>query len=545
MRWSQGGGPAPPPLGIDAQTSLGELMPFLQDVLNCNHLFERRPWAEDLKDWDLAIRADAVAHHQSLSSQDLSRLSADEMVEYLEKCYANSVYGSNIHFGLGSLGLGSAFGTPLNDFLGHVFHWTGGQSAAEPGRVTARLALDCLAGSSSPSVIATNAEAIAASRAIIASARATQTLMQAGSTDDAAAADAIQKLEADADVAQPFLAFKALVGYRLTDSHTGIATAPYLLETPSTFLRLLRACIKHVQACDRDCVPASTSPVKHVSDAAIQRVRAEIPGQHLQFFDQLLQEARSCYKLRDERVNYGDAWANGITRRAMIECGKRGGLSDPVAAVEATHQQLKELIGGAPSTETVAALTALREQRHSSNIHFLPPRLEGPPQEPHPPAGTAAFDAVHSWLPPDAAETLQRMHRLNDVRGHLEAFVGTNHPGTTLLQGVGISGRVYEGVALVGVIGVDLNVSSFAPGVILVTQATSSSFNLVCPSLGGLVCDGGSLLSHPAITAREHGLPTVVAAGGCCSCINTGDTLRIDPDNNTVEILSRAASAKM
>ena len=229
----------------------------------------------------------------------------------------------------------------------------------------------------------------------------------------------------------------------------------------------------------------------------------------------------------------------------MIECGRRGGLSDPVSAVEATHEQLKELIAGSPSAETVSAITALREQRHSSNIHFLPPRLEGPPMDPDPPADTAAYDAVLSWLPQDAAEILQRMHRLNDVRGHLEAYVGTNHPGTTLLQGVGISGSVYEGVAVVGVIGVDLNVSSLAPGVILVTQATSSSFNLVCPSLGGLVCDGGSLLSHPASTAREHGLPTVVAAGGCCSCINTGDTLRIDPDNDTVEILARASSAKM
>ena len=305
MQWSRSGDPAPPPLGITVETNLEELMPFLQDILDGNHLFERRPWAEDLRDWDLAIRADAVAHHQALSSQDLSKLSADEMVIYLEKCYANSVYGSNIHFGLGSLGLGSAFGTPLNDFLGHVFHWTGGKSAAEPGRVSARLALDCLAGYSAPTVIATNAEAIALSRAIIASSSATDTLMRAGSTDDVAAAHAIEELEVDADLSQTFSPFKALVGFRLTDSHTGIATAPYLLETPATFLRLLRSCIQHVQACDSAGVPATTSPVKHVSDAAEQRVRAEISGTHVQFFDLLLQEARSCYKLRDERVNFG------------------------------------------------------------------------------------------------------------------------------------------------------------------------------------------------------------------------------------------------
>ena len=37
--------------------------------------------------------------------------------------------------------------------------------------------------------------------------------------------------------------------------------------------------------------------------------------------------------------------------------------------------------------------------------------------------------------------------------------------------------------------------------------------------IGALVTDGGSLLSHPAITAREHGTPCVVGAVGCCTAI--------------------------
>ena len=51
------------------------------------------------------------------------------------------------------------------------------------------------------------------------------------------------------------------------------------------------------------------------------------------------------------------------------------------------------------------------------------------------------------------------------------------------------------------------------PQVVFVTAATSSPFNLVAPMIGALVTDGGSLLGHPAITAREHGLPCVVRAG--------------------------------
>jgi hypothetical protein len=58
-------------------------------------------------------------------------------------------------------------------------------------------------------------------------------------------------------------------------------------------------------------------------------------------------------------------------------------------------------------------------------------------------------------------------------------------------------------------------VSDLCDGKIFVTCATSSPFNLVIPGVGGLVCDGGSLLAHPAITAREHGKPCVVGVGVC------------------------------
>lgn len=61
--------------------------------------------------------------------------------------------------------------------------------------------------------------------------------------------------------------------------------------------------------------------------------------------------------------------------------------------------------------------------------------------------------------------------------------------------------------------GVDVEVSDLCDGKIFVTCATSSPFNLVIPGIGGLVCDGGSLLAHPAITAREHGKPCVVGVG--------------------------------
>ena len=52
--------------------------------------------------------------------------------------------------------------------------------------------------------------------------------------------------------------------------------------------------------------------------------------------------------------------------------------------------------------------------------------------------------------------------------------------------------------------GIDVEVHDLCDGKIFVTCATSSPFNLIIPGIGGLVCDGGSLLAHPSITASKY-----------------------------------------
>jgi pyruvate,water dikinase len=47
-------------------------------------------------------------------------------------------------------------------------------------------------------------------------------------------------------------------------------------------------------------------------------------------------------------------------------------------------------------------------------------------------------------------------------------------------------------------------------------------------------------LSHPAIAAREYGIPCVVGAVGATRQISTGDTVTVDGDAGTVTIVQRA-----
>ena len=52
-------------------------------------------------------------------------------------------------------------------------------------------------------------------------------------------------------------------------------------------------------------------------------MRDAVPARHRVAFDELLGEARTTYRLRDERGTYADLWAIGIMRRAILSAGRR------------------------------------------------------------------------------------------------------------------------------------------------------------------------------------------------------------------------------
>ena len=77
-------------------------------------------------------------------------------------------------------------------------------------------------------------------------------------------------------------------------------------------------------------------------------------------------------------------------------------------------------------------------------------------------------------------------------------------------------------------------------GEILVATTTSPSWAPAFTKIGGAVTDVGGAMCHAAIVCREYGLPTVVGTGSGTSVIKTGDLIRIDGDEGSVQILKRA-----
>ncbi len=75
------------------------------------------------------------------------------------------------------------------------------------------------------------------------------------------------------------------------------------------------------------------------------------------------------------------------------------------------------------------------------------------------------------------------------------------------------------------------------PGEILVTTTTNIGWTPVFPKALAIVTDVGAPLSHAAIVAREMGIPAVVGCGDATIRLKTGDKVKVDGGQGTVEIL--------
>jgi len=80
-------------------------------------------------------------------------------------------------------------------------------------------------------------------------------------------------------------------------------------------------------------------------------------------------------------------------------------------------------------------------------------------------------------------------------------------------------------------------------GAVLVVTHLDPRLATLIPRLGGLVAETGSPLSHLAILAREHGVPTVVGHAGATTRYQEGDLLAVDGSTGTVRVTTATVIA--
>ncbi|HET9201015.1 MAG TPA: PEP-utilizing enzyme [Dehalococcoidia bacterium] len=461
-------------------------------IKSARTVYDRKPWRDDLRYWEDEIKPAVIARNKELQAVDVQALSSEDLLAHLDACREHLVEMVYYHhyFDLAAL-------APLADFLAHAVEWTNlglaelfplMKGATEESTGTCPELKRLLAAlATQPDVVARLASANLA---------------------PAEKVDAL--LTAEGEVGQAARDYYELVGHRVADGYD--IDSATVGELPEVFVRCVLSRLD------------SAGPEAPALEAIAASVRDRVPEEHRQEFDELLEEARDTYGLRDQRGLYTDIWASGITRKAVLELGRRlaaeGRLEAPEHLMEAKYEEMVAL-GKGQTGPTAAELAGRADERASLDISQAPQRL-GPEMGPPPPV---------DWFPPG----LQRMLKAQNVA--IETMFGepeSSREGKTI-SGLSVQRGVYEGTARI--IGGPQEFGRLQQGDVLVTRSTSPAFNIVLPLLGGLVTERGGLLSHAAIVAREYGIPAVVSCHEAMTAIADGARVRVDGDNGAVTVL--------
>jgi phosphohistidine swiveling domain-containing protein len=119
--------------------------------------------------------------------------------------------------------------------------------------------------------------------------------------------------------------------------------------------------------------------------------------------------------------------------------------------------------------------------------------------------------------------------------GFPERFYAGEPSTTGELKGLPASPGVIEGPARF-VASLD-EFDQVQQGEILVCRMTNPAWVVLFTKISGLVTEAGGAVSHPAVVAREFGIPAVVGTGNAGDRIKTGDRIRVNGATGVVEIL--------
>ena len=455
-------------------------------------VFKRKFWREQLRDWNETFKPTSIKAHRELQAVDPDALSDADLAAHLARCrdhHAEMLY-QHMRFTAAAV-------VSTGDFLAHVGDWTGLPPAELLG----------LMRGTSPVSAGASAQLAQLIAAIGRDPRA-QKLLES-EDDPGRVLEALRSLDRNTGAAVS--AYLDLVGYRLLDGFD--ISNPCALELPDALRRTIRAAVVGTGAAAADV------------EGKIADVRGKVPERHRAHFDELVEEARLTYPIRDERGVFSDIWAAGLMRRAALAGGRRltrtGRIHDAAHFVDAGLDEMRSLLSGAdgPTADELAKRFEYRAAHSSKEA----PSVLGPP--PPPPPDPSA-------LPPAAG----RMMRAIGIA--LGALFGSSEAPHEehMLRGMAASPGVYEGPARR--VSRPSEFDRIKQGDVLVTESTTEAFNILLPLLGAIVTDSGGLLSHSAIVAREYGIPGVVGTREATERIADGTRVRVDGDAGEVTVLA-------
>ena len=446
-------------------------------------------WRDEIAEWDAEIKPAAQARHRELGSVDLGALDDAELLAHLQTCIEHVGAMAYQHHRYNCHAL-----VPVGDFVLQAAAWTHRPPMSLFG------VLDGF----SPVSNVLSPEIQNAVTALRADQDALDLLRSAGHP-----VEVLGTLRTRVPAVDDYVAnvhFRLIEGFDVVN--------PTIGERPDAILGRLGA-----------AVAMTGNPSIERADALAASLRADVPAEHREEFDDLLGEARRVYRLRDERGIYSDISAVGLLRLTLLEIGRRqvaaGNMTDAELAFELHSDELEAILSGSagPGNDE---LQRRRDHRLRLTLDG-PPRYLGPPPPEPPPLET---------LPPPLARVMAAVgFTIDGILGQLDEPAGTS----TSIAGIAGAAGVYEGTARL-VKSID-DLLTLEPGDVLVAPTTGEAFNSMLHLVGAIVTHHGSFASHAAIVSREMGIPSVLGTVNATTRIEDGARVRVDGSTGTVDIL--------
>jgi pyruvate,water dikinase len=463
--------------------------------------WQEKRFLSALRLWDESIKPAATEQLMTLQGTELDELSGEELLKHLERCFvaAKQMVKNHHRFTYTSF-------IPVGDLIRQVCEWTG----KEPTDI-----LEALRGSDPNRLLVARDHFVI--RELLDDLQNNTTALRLLTTVDREPESARQILNEllalDGGIGRGLCFLLDHFGYRVVNGYD-IASETFV-ERP----RLLLESVESMLSC-RD------SRSRYGNEKAIRTIRDLVPDEKKPLFEEMLSDVREMGRLRYERGIYSDLWAIGILRHVFLEAGKRlaqkGLIETPELALDASYGELVALLN---ETYVVSSEELQRRAQYRTcySVMDVPPVL-GEPTAKQPDA---------SNLPPSLARTMAGLMTAVTLAVDHVRYTGEQQDA---LVGVPASRGIVQGTAKV--ISSDTQLKSINRGDILVVYQTTAAFNAVFPLIGGIVSEFGGVLSHPAILAREYGIPCIVGCSGAMERIQTGMHVRLDGSRGEVQVIS-------
>jgi phosphohistidine swiveling domain-containing protein len=218
-----------------------------------------------------------------------------------------------------------------------------------------------------------------------------------------------------------------------------------------------------------------------------------------------------------------DNLPSGLIRRVLLEAGRRLCLKGQIIGLEDAawlrEKELRDAFYGKAAPDLAQRVTRRRAEYAWVRVHPGPDTLGAPAPE-----------------APDLRGLPEGARRINQaVSWGLGQELGTGASATgETVEGLPVCGGKHTGVVRV-ILG-ESEFERVRPGDVLVCKVTTPAWSPLFAIAGAVVTDTGSLLSHAAIVAREHGIPTVIGTGNATRKLLDGSIVTVDGTSGTVMI---------